>query len=173
MQTIRIAILTVSDRSFRGERIDASGPSLRKECENLNWSVIAMKIVPDDNIKIQETLRNWCDHEICDLILTTGGTGFSPRDVTPEATIAIIQRNAPGLAEAMRAESKIFSPHAILSRGVVGIRGRTIIVNLPGSPTGAVENFLVITPVIPHAIELLHENLDSETNHHKIYPIIQ
>ena len=163
--TIRFAILTLSDRSARGDRADSSGPALAKLIETEGWSVVRQSLLPDDEISIRETLISWADGGELDVILTTGGTGFSPRDVTPEATRAVIDREAPGLAEAMRAASFKLTPHAMLSRIVTGIRGKTLIVNLPGSPKGAVENLQVIVPVIPHAIQLLREDPASESAH--------
>jgi molybdenum cofactor synthesis domain-containing protein len=122
-------------------------------------------LLPDDQSAIREQLISWADGGDVDVILTTGGTGFSPRDVTPEATRAVIDREAPGLAEAMRAASLKVTPHAMLSRIVTGIRGKTLIVNLPGSPKGAVENLQVILSVLPHAIQLLREDPTSESTH--------
>ncbi len=164
---MRIGILTVSDRSARGDREDLSGPALaRAVTERLAGAEIAQTaIVPDDRGEIAATLRRWADELELELILTTGGTGVAPRDVTPEATLAVVERLTPGLAEAMRAESLRVTPHAMLSRGAAGIRGRTLIVNLPGSPKGAVENLLVILPVLPHAVELLQEDPDAERHH--------
>ena len=163
--TIRFGILTLSDRSSRGERADASGPALMAVIQGEGWSVIKQEVLPDEQIAIREILAAWADSGEVDVILTTGGTGFSPRDVTPEATRAVIQREAPGLAEAMRAASLQVTPHAMLSRVVAGIRGKTLIINLPGSPRGAVENFQVIIPVLPHAIQLLREDPASESTH--------
>jgi len=163
--TLRVGILTLSDRSASGERADASGPALADLIRAQGWSVAKQEILPDDESAICATLIQWADHGQVDLILTTGGTGFSPRDVTPEATSAVIRRDAPGLAEAMRAESLKKTPHAILSRAVAGIRGRTLIVNLPGSPKGAVENLQTILPVLPHAIQLLTDDSGSEASH--------
>jgi molybdenum cofactor synthesis domain-containing protein len=163
--TIRFGILTLSDRSARAERADSSGPALANLIQAEGWSVVQQSLLPDEESAIREILTAWADAGDIDVILTTGGTGFAPRDVTPEATRAIIQREAPGLAEAMRAASLKVTPHAILSRIVTGIRGRTLIVNLPGSPKGAVENLQVILPVLPHAIQLLHEDAASESGH--------
>jgi molybdopterin adenylyltransferase len=163
--TIRFGILTLSDRSSRGERADASGPALANLIQGEGWSVVRQSLLPDDGSAIREILTAWSDSGEMDVVLTTGGTGFAPRDVTPEATRAVIQREAPGLAEAMRAASLKVTPHAMLSRIVAGIRGKTLIVNLPGSPKGAVENLQVILPVIPHAIQLLHEDPASESSH--------
>src|SRR5512135_837324 len=162
---IHAAVLTISDRSSRGEREDLSGPALVAEITRLGWEVKKTGIIPDDLERIKETFTSWCTDGQIDLILTTGGTGFSPRDVTPEATLAVIERMAPGIAEAMRAESLKVTPHAMLSRSVAGIKNRTLIVNFPGSPKAAVENLSVIAPVLPHAVELLHESPDSEKGH--------
>jgi molybdopterin adenylyltransferase len=163
--TIRFAILTLSDRASRGERADASGPALANLIQGEGWLVVRQALLPDDESAIGEILIAWSDSGEIDVVLTTGGTGFAPRDVTPEATRAVIQREAPGLAEAMRLASLKVTPHAMLSRIVTGIRGKTLIVNLPGSPKGALENLQVILPVIPHAIELLREDPASESTH--------
>ncbi len=162
---MKVAILTASDRSSKGERPDLSGPALINKVTELGWEVIHTKIVPDDLEIIQNTLIEWADNDQVDLILTTGGTGFAPRDITPEATLAVVHRNAPGLVEAMRYESLKITPHAMLSRNVAGIRNRTLIINLPGSPKAAIENFEVVIPVIPHAIELLCESPQAEQKH--------
>lgn len=163
--TLRIGILTISDRSARGERPDASGPALKEAVLAQGWLVGRKDILPDDQDRLSEALARWADSGDLDVILTTGGTGFSPRDVTPEATLAIVDRPAPGLAEAMRAASLKATPHAMLSRAAAGIRGRTLIVNLPGSPKGAVENLQVILPVLPHAVQLLREETGAEAGH--------
>lgn len=163
--TIRFGILTISDRSSRGERADSSGPALAALIEAGGWSVARQSLLPDEESAIREALVEWSDSGEVDVILTTGGTGFSPRDVTPEATRAVIEREAPGLAEAMRAASLSITPHAMLSRIVTGIRKKTLIVNLPGSPKGAVENLQVILPVIPHAVQLLRDDPKSESSH--------
>jgi len=163
--TIRIGILTVSDRSARGERPDASGPALAAAVVEQGWLIVRQAIVPDDLAALRDLLVEWADSGEIDLILTSGGTGFSPRDVTPEATQSAIQRAAPGLPEAMRQASLRATPHAMLSRAVAGMRGRTLIVNLPGSPRAAVENLQVILPVLPHAIQLLGEDPEAEAGH--------
>lgn len=163
--TIRFGILTLSDRSSRGERADSSGPALARLIQAEGWSIAKQALLPDDESAIRQLLIDWSDGGDMDVILTTGGTGFSPRDVTPEATRAVIDREAPGLAEAMRAASLKITPHAMLSRIVTGIRKRTLIVNLPGNPKGAVENLQVIIPVLPHAVQLLHEDPNSESSH--------
>lgn len=160
--TIRAGILTVSDRAFRGERRDESGPILRELIQtHLGAEVVLEAIVPDEEEVIAHTLLAWCEKGL-DLILTTGGTGFSPRDVTPEATRRVIEREAPGLAEAMRMEGFKQNPHAILSRGIAGIRGRTLIVNLPGSPRAVREGLLTILPALPHALALLSSRASEE-----------
>jgi len=163
--TLRFGILTLSDRSSRGERADSSGPALALLIQAEGWSVTKQSILPDEESAIREILVNWADSAELDVILTTGGTGFSPRDVTPEATRTIIEREAPGLSEAMRAASLKITPHAMLSRIVTGIRRKTLIINLPGSPKGAVENLQVILPVLSHAVQLLQDDPASESTH--------
>jgi molybdenum cofactor synthesis domain-containing protein len=166
--TIRFGILTLSDRSARGEREDASGPALARLIQAENWSVAKEAILPDEESAIRAILSEWADSGELDVILTTGGTGFAPRDVTPEATRAVLEREAPGLAEAMRTASLKITPHAMLSRIVTGIRKKTLIINLPGSPRGAVENLQVVLPVIPHAVQLLKEDPASESSHRRL-----
>jgi molybdenum cofactor synthesis domain-containing protein len=166
--TIRFGILTLSDRSARGERDDASGPALARLIRAENWSVAKEALLPDDEAAIRAILSEWADSGELDVILTTGGTGFAPRDVTPEATRAVLEREAPGLTEAMRAASLKITPHAMLSRIVTGIRKRTLIINLPGSPKGAVENLQVVLPVLPHAVQLLREDPASEASHRSL-----
>lgn len=163
--SIRAAVLTISDRSARGERADASGPAIAAQIQELGWQLVATGIIADDQPAIEQFLRGWCDQGNIDIILTTGGTGFSARDHTPEATLAVIDRAAPGLAEAMRQESLKVTPHAMLSRAVAGIRGQTLIINLPGSPKGALENLRTVLPVLPHAVELLREDPAAEAGH--------
>jgi molybdopterin adenylyltransferase len=151
---ITVAIITVSDRSSKGVRDDLSGPEIRKWAELQGYKVIYETIVPDERAKIREKLIEFSDSG-CDLILTTGGTGFAPRDVTPEATKAVIEREAPGFAEAMRAKSLAITPHAMLSRAASGIRKQSVIINLPGSPKAVRENLEIIEKAIPHAVKLL------------------
>lgn len=162
---IRVGILTISTRSARGERPDASGPALADAISREGWQVLRMTVIPDDLEKISKVLVEWSDSGEMDIILTTGGTGFSPSDVTPEATQAVIHRAAPGLAEAMRSASLKITPHTMLSRAIAGIRTRTLIVNLPGSPRGATENLAVVLPALPHAVELLQEDPSAEAGH--------
>ncbi len=133
----------------------------------MEWSITHRAIIPDDQATIAETLRHWCDEGV-HLILTSGGTGFAPRDVTPEATRAVIEREAPGIAEALRAESLKVTRHAMLSRGVAGMRGQTLIINLPGSPKAVAENLDVLLPVLPHALQLLVDAPGTESDHASI-----
>jgi molybdopterin adenylyltransferase len=165
---IKVGILTVSDRSYQNIRPDFSGPALVGFVNSLNWEVLATRIVPDELDQISKALLEWTDSGIINLIITTGGTGFAPRDITPEATLKIVQRLAPGLAEAMRATSLQKTPHAMLTRGICGIRNSTIIINLPGNPKAAVENLQSIQSVLPHAIELLLGSPNSESHHQMI-----
>jgi molybdenum cofactor synthesis domain-containing protein len=162
---VRIAVLTVSDRSFAGERPDASGPQLQARARALGATVVRQAIVPDEAAHVEAVLIDWADSGEVDLILTTGGTGFAPRDRTPEATSRVIDRPAPGLAEAMRAAGMRSTAHAMLSRGVAGLRGRCLIVNLPGSPKAALDSLAAIEAVLPHAVALLQDSADAETGH--------
>ena len=162
---LRIAIFTVSDRSARGERPDVSGPALAALVKAQGWEVTRSDILPDDLNILRESIALWADRGEADIILTTGGTGFAPRDVTPEATRAVIEREAQGLVEAMRAASGVKSTHAMLSRAVAGIRGKVLIINLPGSPKAAIENLQVILPTLEHAVKLLREDPDAEAGH--------
>jgi molybdopterin adenylyltransferase len=162
---MRFGILTISDRSSRGERPDLSGPALVKAVQSLGWQVNTNTIVPDSIESIRAVMIKWADSDELDVILSTGGTGFAPRVLTPEATRTVVERLTPGLDEAMRANSLRITPHAMLSRAISGIRGKTILVNLPGSPKAAVENFDVISPVLEHASQLLREDSNSEKGH--------
>ena len=151
----RAAVLTVSDRSFRGERPDAGGPLVAEILKNAGYEVVLTAIVPDEQEQIEQELRRIADSGNVDLLVTTGGTGFAPRDVTPEATLAVCQRMTPGIPEAMRYASLQITPRAILSRSQAGIRGRTLIVNLPGSPKAAKENLEAVLPALEHGLEML------------------
>lgn len=155
---ITVGIITVSDRSSRGQREDASGPAIRQWAESRGYLVKKEIIVPDECGDIKKVLKDFSDTGI-DLILTTGGTGFAPRDVTPEATRAVIEKEAPGFAEAMRMKSLQVTPHAMLSRAVAGIRKNSLIINLPGSPRAVKENLGFIEDAVPHAVELLHSRV--------------
>ena len=165
MNPIRVAILTISDRSSRGEREDVSGPTIQKAAHHQGWVAETLAVVPDEIKAIRSILTQWADSSVFDLILTTGGTGFAPRDVTPEATLGILDKQAPGIAETLRAHSLKITPHAMLSRAVAGIRGATLIINFPGSPKACAESFELLAPVLPHAIELLRESVAAETGH--------
>ena len=150
-----VGIITISDKGSIGEREDLSGPMLKKAVEDAGLQVLLMRIVPDDRDLIKTTLMEWCDTQNLDLILTTGGTGLSPRDVTPEATRMVIEKEAPGFSEAIRSFGLQSTPHSMISRGISGVRGRTLIINLPGSPKGASEGLDTILPALPHALSKL------------------
>jgi molybdopterin adenylyltransferase len=149
----RGGVVTISDACARGEREDTSGAALRELLASVA-EVVEMRVISDDRERIEATLRELADQGL-DMVLTTGGTGLGPRDVTPEATLAVVERLVPGLAEAMRQDSLKKTPHAMLSRGVAGVRGRTLIVNMPGSPKAVRECFAVIAPVLTHAVHIL------------------
>ncbi len=164
----RIAILTVSDRASSREYSDRSGPLIEEIIASRTpWQVDRYVVVPDDFYLIVELLTMWAEEEI-ELILTTGGTGFAPRDITPEATLSVLQRQAPGIAEALRAESLKVTQHAMLSRGVAGIRGKTLIINLPGNPKAVRENLAVLLPILPHALELLTGAPSADAGHRTV-----
>lgn len=165
---MNIGILTISDRGSRGEYEDRSGPLIAQiMAEKTDWPLSHQAVIPDDLDTIVQTLMQWCDAGVS-LILTSGGTGFAPRDVTPEATKQVIQRETPGIPEAMRAESLKITKHAMLSRATAGIRGKTLIVNLPGSPKAVRENLAVLLPVLPHALALISESPNTETQHRSV-----
>lgn len=155
MDAGRYAILTISDKGSRGERKDRSGRIIQEVVVGLGGEVAAYEIVPDEKDQIQERIVGWADLLGVDVVLTTGGTGLAPRDVTPTATLEIIDYQVPGLPEAMRAESLKKTPYAMLSRMVAGVRGHTLVVNLPGSPRAVQECLEVIKPALPHAVETL------------------
>ncbi|ABB13870.1 MogA/MoaB family molybdenum cofactor biosynthesis protein [Carboxydothermus hydrogenoformans] len=152
---IKVGVLTLSDKGSRGEREDKSGQVIKEMVREIDGVVVKYEVIPDEYELIVKTLISWCDEEKLDLILTTGGTGLSPRDVTPEATKDVITREVPGIPEAMRMASLAKTNRAMLSRAVAGTRGGTLIINLPGSPKGVRENLEVVLPVIPHALEIL------------------
>jgi molybdopterin adenylyltransferase len=153
---MRISILTISDSVAAGKSQDRSGPSVAARCKELGWQVVSSAVRADDRPAIEAFLKDAADSNQVDVILTTGGTGLGPRDVTPEATAAVVDRLIPGFPEKMRAAGVAKTPRAILSRGTAGIRGTTIIINLPGSPTGAVESLDVIADLLPHSVAVLH-----------------
>ncbi|TGE33711.1 molybdopterin adenylyltransferase [Desulfosporosinus sp. Sb-LF] len=152
---LRVGVITASDKGSRGEREDLSGPTLAKLVEGIGGEVIEYVVLPDDQTKLEETMRQWADELCLDLILTTGGTGFSMRDVTPEATLAVADRMVPGIAEVMRMESLKVTPKAMLSRAIAVLRKRTLIINMPGSPKAVRECFAAIAAAIPHGIQIL------------------
>jgi molybdenum cofactor synthesis domain-containing protein len=152
---MRVAIVTVSDSASTGARADRSGPAVRERCASRGWQIASEEILSDDQMKLTERLAQLADAGAADVILTTGGTGISPRDTTPEATTNICEKLVPGFAELMRERGRQSTIRAVLSRAVVGVRGSALIVNLPGSPTGAVESLDAIAELLPHAIEVL------------------
>ncbi len=152
---MRVAILTISDSVARGERKDLSGPALAARCRELNWSIVSAQCCSDDPEAVRRELTTIADSGQADLLLTTGGTGLGPRDTTPEATLDIADRTIPGLAEEIRRKGVEKTPTAVLSRGVTVIRAQTLIINLPGSPKGAVESLDAVAHLLPHAVEVL------------------
>jgi molybdopterin adenylyltransferase len=152
---MRVAILTISDSSSSGVRPNLGGPTMRERCLNLGWQIVSEAVLPDERAQISEKLKQLADSGTLDFILTTGGTGVGPRDVTPEATTDVCDRIVPGLAELMRERGRQATPRAALSRAVAGTRGNTLIVNLPGSPKGAVQSLNVIADLLPHALEVM------------------
>jgi molybdenum cofactor synthesis domain-containing protein len=165
---MQIGILTISDRGAASQTEDKSGPLIAQIIEQRTpWTADKQAIIPDEQSIIVETLLQWC-RSGSNLILTTGGTGFAPRDVTPEATRQVIEREAPGIAEALRAESLKITRHAMLSRAIAGIRGQTLIINLPGSPKAVKENLDILLPILPHALDLLTDAPESESDHRTV-----
>lgn len=157
----KVGILTLSDRSAAGVRPDASGPNVRDTLQAQlahAYEVAVYEVIPDDRPQIEQKLIEWADEKKLNLILTTGGTGLAPRDVTPDATLAVIEKQVPGMAEAMRAYSLQKTPMAVISRAVAGVRGQTLIINLPGSPKGARESLEAIIAALPHALEKLMDD---------------
>ncbi len=152
---IRVGVITASDKGSRGEREDLSGPTLVKLVQEIGGDVVEYVVLPDDQTLLEEKMRHWADELGLDLILTTGGTGFSLRDVTPEATLSVADRLVPGIAEVMRMESLKVTPKAMLSRAVSVLRKKTLIINMPGSPKAVRECFAAIAPALPHGIQIL------------------
>jgi molybdopterin adenylyltransferase len=150
---IQAGVITVSDKGSMGQREDQSGPEVERILKTVGIEVIRRAVIPDEMHQIRNAIVDFADSQKIDLIITTGGTGVAPRDLTPDATLGVIDKEVPGMAEAMRRESYKITPHALISRAIVGIRGRTLIVNLPGSPRSVRENLAVILPALPHAIE--------------------
>jgi len=160
---LNLGILTISDKGWRGQRHDESGNAIKDCLSSLDSNVVKYEIIPDELKVIADKLAQWADEGSVDIILTTGGTGLSPRDVTPEATLSIIDKAVPGLTETMRAETFNMTPTAILSRAVAGVRKECLIINLPGSPKAVRECLNVILPVIPHAVEIIKGEVTEHT----------
>jgi molybdopterin adenylyltransferase len=153
---MRIVVVTISDSVSHGKSEDRSGPGVVTRCKELGWQIVASSILPDDRPAIEGLLKKTADEKNADVILTTGGTGLGPRDATPEATIAVCERLIPGFSECMRSQGAKKTPRAILSRAAAGIRGETIIINLPGHPRGALDSLDAIAELLPHAVAILH-----------------
>lgn len=165
---MNVGVLIISDRGARGEYEDRSGPVIVEVINGRTpWQITHQQIIPDDFETIVEIMVQWCTEDV-HLLLTSGGTGFSPRDITPEATRHVIEREAPGIAEAVRAESLKITRHAMLSRAVAGIRGQTLIINMPGNPKAVRENLDVLLPVLPHALALLTDSPATENQHRQV-----
>jgi molybdenum cofactor synthesis domain-containing protein len=155
MAAMRVALLTISDSAAQGVRPDLSGPALAERCRALGWEVVSSAIVSDERAPLEKQLAALADSGLAELILTTGGTGLGPRDTTPEATVAVCEKLVPGLGEVMRATGRQANPRAALSRSTAGVRGRALIVNLPGSPRGAVESLDAVANLLPHAVDVV------------------
>jgi len=165
---VQVGVLTVSDRASQGEYVDVSGPLIVDIIgRRLGWLIVRESIISDNLEGIADQILNWCDEGV-NLILTTGGTGFSPRDVTPEATLQVIIKQAPGISEILRQESLKVTQHAMLSRAVAGIRDRSLIINLPGSPKAVKENLDILIPVLPHALALILDDSDADNGHRTV-----
>lgn len=162
---MRVAVITLSDSGYAGKRADLSGPAIQEMVEERGWTVVQTTLLPDRREMLERELRRLCDGGLADLILTTGGTGFSPRDITPEATLAVADRNAPGIAEAMRYHSLSITPRGMLSRAASVLRGKTLIVNLPGSPKAVQENLEYILSSLEHGLRIA-AGLDGECARH-------
>lgn len=165
---IKVAILTISDSAVAGTREDRSGPAVAEKVKALGWSIVAREVLKDEAEEIAAAMTRLIDREVADVVITTGGTGLGPRDVTPEATKAIAHRDIPGFGELMRAEGRKTARFASLSRGGAAARGRSLIVNLPGSPKGAVESLVAVADLIPHAVDLLHGRTEHKTATEKL-----
>lgn len=159
---IKVGLLIVSDRSFRGERADSTTPLFKEKIIELEWELTKTGIVPDEIEEVSKQLSDWSDNRGLDIIFTSGGTGFSPRDITPEATLSILDKQAPGIVEALRMDGLKSTPYSMLSRSVAGIRKSCLIINLPGSPKAAVEGLVFLANILPHAVLLIH---NTETDH--------
>lgn len=164
---LNFGILTISDKGWRGQRRDESGPAIRDRLSLLDNTVVRYEIIPDEMDIIISKLTEWADEGNVDVILTTGGTGLGPRDVTPEATLSIVDKVVPGLTEAMRAETFKKTPFSLLSRAVAGVRGRCLIINLPGSPKAVQECLEIVLPVIPHAVEIIKGEVTEHSAEHR------
>lgn len=165
MAPLNASVLTISDRSFNGIREDLSGPKIISLLKSKSFEILKYEIVPDDSDKISQKLVQWAENDQPMIIFTTGGTGFAPRDNTPEATKMILEKETPGISEYIRYKSGQITPHAALSRAISGIRAKTLIINLPGSPKAACESIEFILDILPHAIELIQDSLTVEENH--------
>ena len=163
MEPIQACVVTVSDKGVAGEREDTSGPLLARLLRDMGAEVVRQLIVPDEQTEIERALKTLADERMADLVITTGGTGPAPRDVTPEATLAVIEREMPGLAEALRWEGYRHTQLAVISRGVAGIRGHTLIINLPGNPKAVYEGMETLRPILPHTIKMMR-GVDTEHN---------